>query len=527
MFRALKKLFGRSVDEEVESRLEVSNDFPSRPRGSTPRAQPLQTSSTGAELALPLNAVLTLLPPDFQARVNQSYASEVDIVVSMGKVLPQLAHGSVKISFGELRQASPRGTFSDEDDLDQIMVELPLPEILSRMNPALLKRRPSQKKAEVPEEVTGPFATNGQGFIVAAPPPKPFTAPAMAPARPRPVLAPAAETVGAAAAIPFPDALRHLATTPAAALRSTATPVVVPAAPRESECLIVVLGELSNAWPEAVRQEIAQLNFPGATLALPMEVLENELKHGKVAFTWKLLRSMIQSAPATAAVSVHDGVVLELPLNIIAPLFLARKCASHQQAKITLSEDIPDLFSSSARQPPAAAPVASEFLPTATPTPRREEETNYYIWKDGADTPDATATVPAPRPAAASTPPGTSFTKRFPTPNEIVRKASSLEGVVGSLIALADGLLVAKELPPDMNGETLAAFFPQIFGRVSQSARELRMGELSNLSFTVGNVPWKIFRVGGMFFAAYGCPGEPLPSAQLVAIVAELDQRTK
>ena len=64
----------------------------------------------------------------------------------MQKVLPQLAHGAVRISFGELRQASPPGTFSAENDRDRVMVELPLHEILARVKPGLLARRPAQKQ---------------------------------------------------------------------------------------------------------------------------------------------------------------------------------------------------------------------------------------------------------------------------------------------------------------------------------------------------------------------------------------------
>lgn len=545
MFRFLKKLFGGSVEEEVEFQPEVSTD-PSPPPRATPKPPPGQTPSGSAKLGLPLNAVLTLLPPDFQSRVNQSYAAEVDVFVPMGKILPQLARGSVKVSFGELRQAAPLGTFSNGDDLDQIMVELPLPEIVSRLNPALLTRRPSQRKVEVPEEITGPFGPKGEGLIVAALKPK-QSAPAPitpAPARPHYELRPAAAPVGAPTAIPSSAALRNLiaspvATTPQPAPMPVATPmpVVTPTVAKEPEYLMVALGKLIKAWPEAVLQEITQLNYSGATLALPVDMLENELKHGKVTFTWKLLRSMIQPAPATAAVSVQDGVMLELPLNIITPLFLAHQRASKTQVKTAVAEniphDIPNLFFDSSQQPPATpvapvaavAPVASEFIPAKPAPTRREEETNYYVWKENADTPDAAAFVP--RPAAAPAQPGTSFLKRFPTPNEIVRKAAAVEGVVGTLVALADGLLVAKELPPEMNGETLAAFLPQIFGRVSQSTRELKMGELNNLNFTVGNIPWKIFRVGGMFFAAYGRAGEPLPGAPLVAIVAEFDRKPK
>ena len=50
---------------------------------------------------------------------------------------------------------------------------------------------------------------------------------------------------------------------------------------------------------------------------------------------------------------------------------------------------------------------------------------------------------------------------------------------------------------------------------------------VNNLNFTVGNVPWKIFRVNAIFFAAFGRAGEPLPTAQLAALAAELDHKPK
>ena len=87
--------------------------------------------------------------------------------------------------------------------------------------------------------------------------------------------------------------------------------------------------------------------------------------------------------------------------------------------------------------------------------------------------------------------------------------------------------MVANRLPADLNGDTLAAFLPQIFGKISQCTKELRMGELNNVNFTVGNIPWKIFRVNAIFFAAFGRAGEPLATAQLAALAAELDHRPK
>ena len=111
------------------------------------------------------------------------------------------------------------------------------------------------------------------------------------------------------------------------------------------------------------------------------------------------------------------------------------------------------------------------------------------------------------------------------TPNEIVSRATAFGGVAGALIALPDGLKVASKIPSDLNADTLSAFLPQLFGRVSQCSKELRMGELNSLNFTVGNVAWKVFRVNAIFFAAFSHAGEQLPVEQLAALAAELDRK--
>src|SRR5205807_9712017 len=123
--------------------------------------------------------------------------------------------------------------------------------------------------------------------------------------------------------------------------------------------------------------------------------------------------------------------------------------------------------------------------------------------------------------------PGTKFVAKYATPNEVVSRAANMENVAGALIALPDGLMVASQISTDLNADTLAAFLPQIFGKVSQCTKELRMGELNNLNFTVGNVPWKIFRVNAIFFAAFGRAGQPLPTAQLASLAAELDHKPR
>jgi predicted regulator of Ras-like GTPase activity (Roadblock/LC7/MglB family) len=158
----------------------------------------------------------------------------------------------------------------------------------------------------------------------------------------------------------------------------------------------------------------------------------------------------------------------------------------------------------------------------ASAPPPKQADTNFYTWEDGSG-----QVQPQKGEAKRDPSPGTKFVAKYATPNEVVSRAAALDGVAGALIALPDGLMVASRLRADLNGDTLAAFLPQIFGKVNQCTKELRMGELNNLNFTVGNIPWKIFRVNAIFFAAFGRVGEPLPTAQLVALASELDHRPK
>src|SRR5262249_16981652 len=155
-----------------------------------------------------------------------------------------------------------------------------------------------------------------------------------------------------------------------------------------------------------------------------------------------------------------------LPLKIIAPLFLARQTAAQKtQHKVAIDAEIPNLFFGLPK--PDAAQGGTPTGPVTKPV-----DTNYYVWDDTAEVAKVDESEFKRKPSA-----GSEFVARYGTPNEIVSRAAALEGVVGALIALPDGLMVASQLSPDLNGDTLAAFLPQIFGKVSQCTKELRMGE--------------------------------------------------
>ena len=622
----LKQLFSRS-DRKATHDEPTPAPAPSRvaPPAATPAAPvPTQRSQAPvAGVAIPFSAVLAGLPLELRPKIRQADPGERTFTAPFDKVLPQLITGTVKVKYGELRRAAPE-IFAPGVESDGVEVALPLNEILARINPAMLVRRPAQKHVVVPDEITSPFAGHGAGLslsvgntnpaptapnpvgpapVPAAPRVRPALVPATngsaptrdtslfrrsiplpgaptqtAPAnepifarKPTQPTAPEAAPATVAPAVPATPATPTIeapisfrkptpvtpAPTPAAAPAApelpneqplfvrkaptaqsspapTATPTMriapsipepvaaapvvrmaepakptaptaAPAAPADSDTMLAPLTALAESWPEAVRQEVVQLNLVDARLALPVELVEAALKRGRVTFPWKQVRTWLRPA-APSRLSPHDAAELEMPLAVLAPLFVARQQKHAKSQRVAVDETIPNLFFGLPKPEPAQTP--------------KPADTNYYTWGDTSDRAHVDDTE-FKRKATG----GTDFVAKYATPNEIVSRAAALDNVAGALVALPDGLMVASRIPAEYNGETLAAFLPQIFSKVSQCTKELRMGDLNNLNFTVGNVPWKIFRVNAIFFAAFGRAGEQMPTAELVALAAELDRR--
>lgn len=591
-----------------------------RPAQATPPAPPV-AETTPAPVApavvngvnIPLASILSVFPLELRAKIRQSQPGSLTFTMPYENILPQLTTGTVKVKFGDIRRAAPQ-LFAPGIENDAVEVVLPLNEILPRLNPALLARRPTRKQLSVPDEIISPFAGRGQeqkfsvgnnnpasaAPTIGAPAPVtpiPRARPALvspdngstpprdtslfrrstttpgaasivtpakepifarraaspvAPAPPSappteeglvfvrkatPLVTPSAPSVSSGNAVaptapnsapsaerplfvrkpaaPAPDAKPASGVPPrqnnflgappvARSVQPARAPVAAPAS-AEGEVLLAPLTALAEGWPAVVRQEIVQLKLVDAHLAMPVEFVEAALKRGRVVFSWKQVRSWFRPA-APARVSPHDATELELPLAVLAPLFLARQGKNGKSQRVSVDETIPNLFFGMPKPEPATTP--------------KPADTNYYTW---GDTTDKARVDNAD--IKRKSPGGTDFVAKYATPNEIVSRAAALDGVAGALIALPDGLMVANRIPAEYNGDTLAAFLPQIFSKVSQCTKELRMGDLNNLNFTVGNVPWKIFRVNAIFFAAFGHPSQPMPTADLVSLAAELDRR--
>lgn len=588
----------------------------------------VQDAGVAPSVAIPLQAILNGFPNELRGRVRVQTVGDLSINVPADKILSQLPQGQVRLPFGEIRKSAPQ-VFSPGVDYDRISVALPLNEVLSRLNPGVLLRRSQQRhRVEIPEEITSPFDGRGAGLSVGnatpvqpaaprktapehvlpergpissvppVPTPKPkakvvlppemeaipalFGPKAAAPVAPsHPSTPPAPEKTSVRMTVPPPRPAAPTAAPvlpPAPAIPMPAAAAALPANPpaAASSVIYATLRALSESWPEAVLREITQAGLGDAKVALPVDQVETALKRGRIVYPWKLVRSWITPA-APATISAHDAAELELPLKVVAPLFLSRKHVGQGTAgKAAVGQDIPDLFFNGAPKaeptPPApaakpvpAAPVspiapapALPPQPVAPPAPSpaksvapivtglipprenaaaapeertlkmaetpgdRIEDTNFYLWSDASET--TRLHLESLKKTGAK---GTEFAKRYSSPNEIVERAIQMPGVAGALVALPDGLMVASRIPAEFNGDTLAAFLPQIFVKVNSTAKELRMGELNNVSFTVGTTPWKIFRVNAIFFAAFGRDAQPMPTAQLAGLAAELDRKNK
>ena len=551
LFRGLLRRFA-DEDEPVPTKTsrpanpvpQAPIPMPSKlPPAAAPVAPPRPAmTSNPDEIQLPLQPVLATLPMELRAKIMTANTAGMMISIPVEKALAQLATGSVKISFGELRQQVP-GIFANSGgEHDAKMVALPLNQILGQLNPTLLSRRAAAKKQiEISDEITSPFDARGEGLKIstdqmkapATPPPPaaPVALPRFNPAfsetpvQPPPVVAPptftprwtmpsAGETAprngngngNGASKTPYISAA-PVPNTPAAPIPPT---TVLPG--QSQPTISAPLSELSENWPEPLKTEIELLDLNGAQVALPIDLVEPALKRGRVVFSWQNLRSWIKSA--AVATSVHDAVELELPLKVLAPLFFARQKNGAAQKKVSVSAEIPNLFFGFPQPEPASvppAPVPSAIAAAIPPLP----DTNFFSRSIQPPTSDSEFKRKG----------GTDFSSRAASPADIVTRAMQLSGVAGAVIALPDGLKVASQIPADLNGDTLAAFLPQLFARVNQCSRELRMGDLNNLSFTVGGVPWKIFRVNAVYFAAFGRTNEILPTAPLAALAIELDHK--
>jgi predicted regulator of Ras-like GTPase activity (Roadblock/LC7/MglB family) len=547
---------------------------------SKPAAAPVIPVAAEDALQLPLKAIVEKFPTELKGKVARPPGATDLVTVSRKAVLAQLASGSVKVTFAELRQGSPAGLFSEGGDLEHVQVEIPLTEILTRVDPSMLPRRTGQKKFHVPDDVVGLFGAQTAKAVVASVSTKPeepspasvpvpaaaaplqmseqlksmmtsAAAPSAAPKPSAPGITPLAKTTAPAkSAAPLPgmasvtpvskpvaplpglapvvSAPKPIAPIPAGTSQPATLTPTVSAVPAVPGMITVQVGAISENWPELIKHEITQFNMADAMLQIPAEEVGRGLKFGKVAFTWQQLLAWAQPQPT--GTTSQPTVTVDLPLKVVAPLFLAQHQPGKAQRKLAVAESIPELFTGKSPTGPAAVVATAAAAPTTVTPPEISQE------------PPAPAL--APLPVAASVAVSVTSASLAKTPsclgdlfgqpgqanyelNEVVQKSTLLPGVGGAIMTLNDGWLVAAELPPGLSSDNVAGFVSQVFGRANQFAKDLGTGELTNMQFTTGKIPWLVCNAGDVFFAVMGRADEPLPFAQVEFIAGELRKQNK
>jgi predicted regulator of Ras-like GTPase activity (Roadblock/LC7/MglB family) len=491
MFEFLTRMFSPSAKKAAPPAVEPSPapiipaPLPAPVVAPIPVPAPVPRNGSDA-IALAYADIVPRFPSSLAPFVSAPVTGAFELPVKTA--LEQLPTGAVRIRFAELRLAAPAGTFAEDDSLDETLVDLPLPKILEAMNPALLKRRNGQTDLIVPESVPGLFTSKNPAVapkispVVSVPtPPKPSPAPpATIPFSPPPP-----------ATIPMPQGL-------------------------SADKLTLRISAVYEFWPDVVRHEITQGNLRDETVSLPISRVESALKTGRVIFNWGEMTSWLD-VPAPQPPTTHPEALVELPLKVVAPLFMAHRRPAPAQKTINIGEHVPALFLSPDRamSAPIPPPVSAPPPPPPVPAP-----------KPLAPPPPAVVAAPvvvAKAPVAAATLGGIfgEPSKTDWSPQEITQMIGALPGVAGSLIAASDGFLVAGTLPPPLKSETLAAFLPQIFGRLAHYSSEVQLGAMNAVTLQAGPSQCTIYKTGALYLAVLAKPGEKLPDV-LQAVAAEL-----
>jgi predicted regulator of Ras-like GTPase activity (Roadblock/LC7/MglB family) len=286
--------------------------------------------------------------------------------------------------------------------------------------------------------------------------------------------------------------------------------------------LVLSFVELAAGWNEEVRAQLSSL--PGdAKLVIPAEAVGAGLQKGKVAFPWSQVSRWLKPA-IQVKVSIPDDLEFVFPLKIVAPAFVAATGAAKRLEGVEIDHSLPDFFGPTSGQmsKPQVAPPA----PSAPPAPIAKVET-------------VTEEAPVPAPSVEEAPAlKLSLVREEPTPVdeavpapvkeaveqavlptaegalspvEAVARACELPGVVGAVVGLEEGLVIAQKLPAGFAADTVAAFMPQIFGRLQRYAAEMQMGEAMEITIQSTQGPCHIIRNGKIYLGVIGRAGEMLP----------------
>jgi predicted regulator of Ras-like GTPase activity (Roadblock/LC7/MglB family) len=437
-------------------------------------------------ISLPLKAITDLFPPELKGALHKQPSDHFQVAIPRELIRPQLAAGAVRITFAQLRAATPEIFFNAGSAPADAKVLLPLESVLMQMTPS---RRADQRQPSLPVNIPSIFVKSGPPRVNAAAGrggAEPWYSQRRPtyegqPERPQPAVPPPAAgektPVQPPASAPEPP---RQETAPPRMPPQPQAPEPAPAADTFSLPLEEVLGVL----PAEVRQGIGGAEAKTASFLIPLREIEPRMRSGKLLFKWAQLRCWCDTELAAAAT---PDLEISLPLAAVVPLFMAARENQEPRKQVEIDTRIPDIFAK-AKPAPAPAPVAPP-APVAAPAP-----------------------VPSPAAPAA--------------PAQLVERMRALEGVAGSFIATADGLLIAGDVP-NANENVLAAFAPTVFAQLTKYADMARLGVPEAIDVTLaGGSTVHVRKAGKLYLGVLMPRGYALPIAELVRISKALQPHT-
>lgn len=572
MLTLFKKIFGKSGAKTAS---------PLAPSASTPSPAQMQFESAiqmaKVEVArLSLKAIVAKFPEDIRGLLNTAPADDATVALPIQTIIKQLSAGVVRMSLASLHRQAPAGLFKPLPAGDKRMVEVPLVEVFKHVKPTAFKRRGDQRHlGPVDEEFEAPVFNS-----------RVETKPVQRAAQPAPAEEPTAgpepEPAPAAMRVVAPPIDLNLAGAKAEA-KPSAQPTAKESAAKNEPTLVLPLAKLSEGWAEEIRVVLADLDAE-TKVAVPHTHIAPGLARGKIACTWKQLGAWLTPA-APASIAIDPETSLLLPLKVIAPAFLAAgKSAPTQRKSVAVDETIPALFSGNKPAQPQPTPASTAHSPApqtqhketkakadeppvAEAKPAAAEAVLELEIDEPVEEPAPSSTAPEPvlevkiestaqehkaaqsapvaesKSVAVSEEPASASAEPTPpvavptigdtlgepgrtnwTPASLVQAVVKLPGVAGAVVALQEGFQVAHALPEGVSAETVSAFLPQIFTRLNQYAGEMKLGDVDDLLFTTRGAHCMIYRLGAIYFAVLGKPGESLPWSALRLVADELSR---
>ncbi len=244
--------------------------------------------------------------------------------------------------------------------------------------------------------------------------------------------------------------------------------------------------DASESWPDELAGAVASCADPDAQISIPLMIAAVALRQGRVVFPWSDVMGWFR--PELTKKIVYDSSV-EFPLKPVVLQYMAQASPPAKRPKVAVASTIPVLFRNPDKKSDA---VQAEAV--------------------------------APEPKIAS-PMGTIFgnpDKAEWPPIDIVNATRKLEGVDVAMLSMTGGFNIVSEIPEGFEGSHFAAFIPQMFTQMDKSAKDMRLGAVTSVSFVAGGRTCQAFRRGPAIFAVVSQQRKPLPSEILHSIMAEL-----